>query len=169
MIKNNHKIHHFIEEGEKDAWRSISFESDNGYISYYNPTEATLHERITITSLYGLNLVPIFDDDELTKIDIELEKSDSDSDKENKKYDIFEDDYENIAAENLLKCFKNQSEMTIIRNKEKGKEISKENPVIIEIKIGPKVESSALVKIESPTPGPNIKKFFIVNKYPNFA
>ena len=163
--KNNHKIHHFIEEGEKDAWRSISFESDNGYISYYNPTEATLHERITITSLYGLNLVPIFDDDELTKIDIELEKSDPDSDKENNKYDIFEDDYENIAAENLLKCFKNQSEMTIIRNKEKGKEISKENPVIIEIKIGPNKHGVLLLQKYANNSGIEIESDIIFN-YP---
>jgi len=62
--KNNDK-YYFAQEGEPNSWRSINFNNDKngfGYIFYKNNSDAYIKERIEISSLKNVNIIPMLKD-----------------------------------------------------------------------------------------------------------
>ena len=62
--KNDDK-YYFAQEGEPNSWRSINFNNDKngfGYIFYKNESDAYIKERIEISSLKNVNIVPMLKD-----------------------------------------------------------------------------------------------------------
>ena len=62
--KNDDK-YYFAQEGEPNSWRSINFNNDKngfGYIFYKNNSDAYIKERIEISSLKNVNIVPMLKD-----------------------------------------------------------------------------------------------------------
>ena len=62
--KNDDK-YYFAREGEPNSWRSINFNNDKngfGYIFYKNNSDAYIKERIEISSLKNVNIIPMLKD-----------------------------------------------------------------------------------------------------------
>ena len=62
--KNDDK-YYFAQEGEPNSWRSINFNNDKngfGYIFYKNESDAYIKERIEISSLKNVNIIPMLKD-----------------------------------------------------------------------------------------------------------
>ena len=62
--KNDDK-YYFAQEGEPNSWRSINFNNDKngfGYIFYKNNSDAYIKERIEISSLKNVNIIPMLKD-----------------------------------------------------------------------------------------------------------
>ena len=60
--EKNEEKYFFAQEGEPNSWRSIYFNNDKsgfGYIFYKNESDAYIKERIEVSSLKNVNLIPI--------------------------------------------------------------------------------------------------------------
>ena len=86
LANENPEKYRFANEGENSSWRVINFDNNRngyGYIYYNNNSDAFLRERIKITSLININLIPIlkngkfnienFEKEEENEIDYEEE------------------------------------------------------------------------------------------------
>jgi len=136
--------YHLVEEGEKDAWRSICFENKNegfGHIAYNNPTDAYLNERITFNNLFGVNLIPFLETSKL----------------EDHEFDEIEDAFEREVAQ-VMRKRQESSNFSIISVPDAKKGISVQNPLVVQVTIAPhsrgvlaleKYESDAAIDIES--------------------
>ncbi len=126
-----HECYDLKEQGEEEAWRSIAFEDDNGLICYNNASSGYILERITFTTLYGINLIPMFEKQELSDHD-----------------DSFEDVEDNYEREAMKKFYKEQSNSSVklVKKSQKGVAISEENPYVIDVKIAPSTESLILLQ-----------------------
>ena len=63
-VKNNEK-YSFAQEGEPSSYRCIEFENDGtgfGYIFYKNNSDGYIREKIELTTLDNVNLIPILND-----------------------------------------------------------------------------------------------------------
>ena len=63
--EKNEEKYHFAQEGEPNSWRTIYFDNDRkgfGYIFYNNNSDAYIKERIEISSLINVNIIPFLRD-----------------------------------------------------------------------------------------------------------
>ena len=63
--KNEEDKYYFAQEGEPGSYRSINFNNDKsgfGYIFYKNESDAYIKERIEVSSLKNVNIIPILKD-----------------------------------------------------------------------------------------------------------
>ena len=63
--EKNEEKYHFAQEGEPSSWRTIYFDNDRkgfGYIFYKNNSDAYIKERIEISSLINVNIIPFLRD-----------------------------------------------------------------------------------------------------------
>ena len=63
--KNEEDKYYFAQEGEPSSYRSINFNNDKsgfGYIFYKNESDAYIKERIEVSSLKNVNIIPILKD-----------------------------------------------------------------------------------------------------------
>ena len=63
--QKNEDKYYFAQEGEPNSWRSINFNNDKngfGYIFYKNNSDAYIKERIEISSLKNVNIIPMLKD-----------------------------------------------------------------------------------------------------------
>ena len=63
--KNDEDKYYFAQEGEPNSYRSINFNNDKngfGYIFYKNESDAYIKERIEVSSLKNVNILPILKD-----------------------------------------------------------------------------------------------------------
>ena len=129
LANENPEKYRFANEGENSSWRVINFDNNRngyGYIYYDNNSDAFLRERIKITSLININLIPILKNG---KFNIE------NFEKEEENEIDYEEESRKIAMEKL-KDIKLDSSTEII-DSDKGKEISEKNPVIVQFNIAP--------------------------------
>ena len=129
LANENPEKYRFANEGENSSWRVINFDNNRngyGYIYYNNNSDAFLRERIKITSLININLIPILKNG---KFNIE------NFEKEEENEIDYEEESRKIAMEKL-KDIKLDSSTEII-DSDKGKEISEKNPVIVQFNIAP--------------------------------
>ena len=137
IAKENKEKYKFSNEGENNTFRVINFESNRngfGYIYYENNSDAYLRERVKITSLININIIPILKSGQFAK--------------ENKEKEDEEVEYEDIStklAMDHLKELKLDSTYEII-DKGNNKEISEKNPIIIQFNIAP--HSSCLIFLQ---------------------
>ena len=63
--KNEEDKYYFAQEGEPSSYRSINFNNDKngfGYIFYNNDSDAYIKERIEVSSLKNVNMIPMLKD-----------------------------------------------------------------------------------------------------------
>ena len=63
--KNEEDKYYFAQEGEPSSYRSINFNNDKngfGYIFYKNDSDAYIKERIEVSSLKNVNIIPLLKD-----------------------------------------------------------------------------------------------------------
>ena len=63
--EKNEEKYYFAQEGEPNSWRTIHFDNDRkgfGYIFYKNNSDAYIKERIEISSLQNINIIPFLKD-----------------------------------------------------------------------------------------------------------
>ena len=63
--EKNEDKYFFAQEGEPNSWRCINFNNDKngfGYIFYKNMSDAYIKERIEVTSLKNVNIIPLLQD-----------------------------------------------------------------------------------------------------------
>jgi hypothetical protein len=136
MAKKSDNKYFFEEEGEKDSWRAISFEKGSGaygYILYENNSDGFIHEHLTITEFYNVNLIPILGNGMLSHIDTESESQ-------------VEDVHERTAIEILKSRMSLQSGIDVINVVPHGEEVTEKNPIELIVKVAPK--SICLICIE---------------------
>ena len=129
LANDNPEKYRFANEGENSSWRVINFDNNRngyGYIYYDNNSDAFLRERVKITSLVNVNLIPILKEGKFN-IDNFTKEEENEID--------YEEDSRKLAMENL-KDIKLDSSTEII-DADKGKEVSEKNPVIVQFNIAP--------------------------------
>ena len=60
--EKNQEKYLFAQEGEPNSWRTIHFDNDRsgfGYLFYKNNSDAYIKERMEITSLHNVNIIPL--------------------------------------------------------------------------------------------------------------
>ena len=63
--EKNEDKYFFAQEGEPNSWRCINFNNDKngfGYIFYKNTSDAYIKERIEVSSLKNVNIIPLLQD-----------------------------------------------------------------------------------------------------------
>ena len=129
LANENPEKYRFANEGENSSWRVINFDNNRngyGYIYYDNNSDAFLRERVKITSLVNVNLIPILKEGKFN-IDNFTKEEENEID--------YEEDSRKLAMENL-KDIKLDSSTEII-DADKGKEVSEKNPVTVQFNIAP--------------------------------
>ena len=129
LANENPEKYRFANEGENSSWRVINFDNNKagyGYIFYDNNSDAFLKERIKITSLINVNLIPILKNGELIINDFQKE--------EENEID-YEEESRKIAMEKL-KEGKFDSNFDIIEADNNNK-VSEYNPAIVQFNIAP--------------------------------
>ena len=129
LANENPEKYRFANEGENSSWRVINFDNNKngfGYIFYDNNSDAYLKERMKITSLVNVNLIPILKNGELIINDFQKE--------EENEID-YEEESRKIAMEKL-KEGQFISNFDII-NVDNNNEVSEKNPVIVQFNIAP--------------------------------
>ena len=129
LANDNPEKYRFANEGENSSWRVINFDNNRngyGYIYYDNNSDAFLRERVKITSLVNVNLIPILKEGKFN-IDNFTKEEENEID--------YEEDSRKVAMENL-KDIKLDSSTEII-DADKGKEVSEKNPVTVQFNIAP--------------------------------
>ena len=129
LANDNPEKYRFANEGENSSWRVINFDNNRngyGYIYYDNNSDAFLRERVKITSLVNVNLIPILKEGKFN-IDNFTKEEENEID--------YEEDSRKLAMENL-KDIKLDSSTEII-DADKGKEVSEKNPVTVQFNIAP--------------------------------
>ena len=137
IAKSNNEKYRFTNEGENNTFRVISFNSDRngfGYIFYENNSDAYLRERVKLTSLINVNIIPIMKSGQFAKDHTEKEDEEVE----------YEDISTKLAMDNL-KELKLDSTYEIIEVNNK-KEISEKNPITIQFNIAP--HSSCLIFLQ---------------------
>ena len=64
-ILSDEEKYYFAQEGETNSWRTIDFNNDRkgfGYIFYKNNSDAYIKERMEISSLQNINIIPILNE-----------------------------------------------------------------------------------------------------------
>ena len=117
LANDNPEKYRFANEGENSSWRVINFD---------NNSDAFLRERVKITSLVNVNLIPILKEGKFN-IDNFTKEEENEID--------YEEDSRKLAMENL-KDIKLDSSTEII-DADKGKEVSEKNPVTVQFNIAP--------------------------------
>ena len=117
LANDNPEKYRFANEGENSSWRVINFD---------NNSDAFLRERVKITSLVNVNLIPILKEGKFN-IDNFTKEEENEID--------YEEDSRKVAMENL-KDIKLDSSTEII-DADKGKEVSEKNPVTVQFNIAP--------------------------------
>ena len=138
LAKENPEKYHFSDEGENSSYRVINFDNNKsgyGYLYYNNNSDAFLRERIQLTSLVNVNLIPILKNGKLKIEDFEKE--------EENEID-YEEDTRKIAMDNL-KGEKLDSSAEVIEG-DKGKEVSEKNPAIVQFNIAPHSQCVVLLQ-----------------------
>lgn len=136
LAADDPNIYYFEEEGEKTTWRSISFEQDAGaygYICYENNSDAFIHEHLTFTKFYNLNLIPILEDGDIATLDVEHESS-------------IEDEHERNAVDAMKAQTDVKSSVKVINVVDHHEDVTPDNPIELIVKVAPR--SRALVLIE---------------------
>ena len=139
QMSNDNKLKEiFFQEGEPETWRCLDFSNEIingfGFLAYNNMSNATIREKLYLTSFVNIRLIPLINIDNENKLSINSE-------------DVIEDEYEDV----LLKTFRKDlltSNSTVkheLKNS-KIKEITEENPLIIEICIAPKSTGVLLIE-----------------------
>lgn len=121
--KDEH-VYYFVEEGEKDAWRTINYENNNsafGYIVYDNHTEANINEKLIVNSFYGINIIPLFFEAEIH---------------EDFNEDEFEDAFDRKAI-NYFKHIHEPSSFHYLKLPDTKSPVSVNNPLIMQVKVAP--------------------------------
>ena len=138
LAKENPEKYHFADEGENSSYRVINFDNNKsgyGYLYYNNNSDAFLRERIQLTSLVNVNLIPILKNGKLKIEDFEKgEENEID----------YEEDTRKIAMDNL-KGEKLDSSAEVIEG-DKGKEVSEKNPAIVQFNIAPHSQCVVLLQ-----------------------
>ena len=65
IAEKNEEKYYFAQEGEPSSWRAIYFDNDKrgfGYIFYKNNSDAYIKERVEISSLQNVNILPLLKD-----------------------------------------------------------------------------------------------------------
>lgn len=133
---NKTNIYYFQDEGEKESFRSISFERESGaygYIYYDNNSEGFINEHLTFTNFLNINLIPMIGDENLERLDTQNEA-------------YLEDQCERNAVELLKRSIKSESKVKVINVVPEGELISESNPIEILITVAPK--SNCLILVE---------------------
>ena len=63
--EKNEEKYYFAQEGEPSSWRTIDFNNDKkgfGYIYYKNNSDAFIKERMEISSLQNVNIIPLLNE-----------------------------------------------------------------------------------------------------------
>jgi len=63
--EKNEEKYYFAQEGEPSSWRTIDFNNDRkgfGYIYYKNNSDAFIRERMEISSLQNVNIIPLLNE-----------------------------------------------------------------------------------------------------------
>ena len=63
--EKNEEKYYFAQEGEPSSWRTIDFNNDRkgfGYIYYKNNSDAFIKERMEISSLQNVNIIPLLNE-----------------------------------------------------------------------------------------------------------
>ena len=127
-IKNEDR-HHFDNEGEKESFRSISFEKDAGtygYFYYENNSDGWINEYITITEFENINIIPLLSKGEVHKLDV--------------------DNYNEFEVKNLKKKVNLESSVQIIKIPSVNVNVSESNPIVALVKVAPKSKSLVLIE-----------------------
>ncbi len=117
-------LYHFIDEGERDAWRTVTYENNNsafGYIVYDNYTQAYINEKITVNSLSGINIIPFFFEPELHE---EFNEND------------FEDAFDRKAINYFIHIHE-PSSFKYLKLPDAKSPISATNPLIMQVGVAP--------------------------------
>ena len=130
LANENPEKYRFANEGENSSWRVINFDNNKngfGYIFYDNNSDAFLKERMKITSLVNVNIIPILKNGELIINDIEKDEEENEID--------YEEESRKIAMEKL-KGGQFDSTFDIIEG-DNNNELSEKNPAIVQFNIAP--------------------------------
>ena len=133
--EKNEEKYSFAQEGEPNSWRVIHFDNDRrgfGYLFYKNNSDAYIKERMEITSLQNINIIPLLKEGYFMCRKGEEQKEEEKEEKEVKpktKQNTFKGKSKNVSITiNALKGLPLESFSEII---ETGK------PVIVQFNIAP--------------------------------
>ena len=129
----------FVNEGEKSSWRAVKFDdtskSSYGFIYYSNNSEAFIRERIKITELYNVNIVPMLKEGQFTTLQTTIDEEVE-----------YEDALTRKAMDNLKQNVKLESTVDVIEGNNNVNAISEKNPIIIQCNIAP--HSSCIILLQ---------------------
>ena len=129
----------FTNEGEKTSWRAVKFDetskSSYGFIYYNNSSDAFIRERITITELYNVNIVPMLKEGQFTSLQATTTTTTTAIDEEVE----YDDALTRKAMANLKQNVKLDSTVDVIESPTNANTntITASNPIIIQCNVAP--------------------------------
>ena len=161
--QNDEEKYFFAQEGEPTSWRTINFNNDKnglGYIFYNNESDAYIKERIEISSIKNVNIIPLLkngffiSNPSEVKSDVIANKEDPNSKSKNnthrskKNLDNIDDnnkvnekiDYESKTISETINALKGTKLESTFEKIDEGK------PPIIQINIAPHCQCAILLQ-----------------------
>ena len=152
-LNNKENFYNFTEEGEKDSWRSISFEKEAGaygYIAYENNSDALIKEHLTFNELHNINMIPI---EEVVGNEVTFDEG------------LIEDPQLRETITRLRREFNFKSSVKISNI---PKEVSQKTPVNVEVSVAP--HSRLIILLEKTEEDSSVDmNSRIALVYPNYA
>lgn len=119
----------FVQEGERTSWRAIHFDDSRsgfGYIYYENNSDAFIRERVKITELENVNIIPMLKKGQFTKLETTIDEEVE-----------YEDPNTRTAMDNLKKNVELPSTVDIIRGTNNISAITENNPIEVQFNVAP--------------------------------
>lgn len=147
--RNKEAVETYGEDGEPGSWKASYFPKEGsgyGYIVYENNSDGTIHENLTFTELYGVNLIPTFQQGDIVTVGDMIAAS--------------EEKHERETYERLDKVVRNEvgSSVNVVRSGRDDEPVSRRRPLQLRLNIGPhsrgvllmeKYDDNAGVELES--------------------
>ena len=152
---SNPQKHNFVEEEEKDSWRSIYFPKDQGgigYIVFQNLSRGYIYEKLTFTKYVNLNVTSLLDEHMNDELGIQDDLKFGDLD------DQIRIDF--LVTQGMLGC-----KAFIISNPDPSQPISEDNPFVMQVIIRPKDHGVFIFEKTAETSGFEVKSEIMFN-YP---
>ena len=162
--EKNEEKYYFAQEGEPNSWRAIDFNNDRkgfGYIFYKNNSDAYIKERMEISSLQNINIIPILNEgyfmckkgEEIKEEETPKPKSKQSTYKGKSKKKTYNDDDEDIDDKVNEKIDYESKNVSITINALKGlplesfsEVIENGNPIIVQFNIAPHSSCAVLLQ-----------------------
>ena len=154
--EKNEDKYYFAQEGEPNSWRTIYFDNDKrgfGYIFYKNNSDAYIKERVEISSLQNVNIMPLLKEGYfMSKKGEEAKEEEEEEDRrpklkqntyKGKSKKNYRDEEEDIGEKINEKIDYESKNVSITINALKGlplesfSEIIDEKPIIVQFNIAP--------------------------------